>query len=141
MSDTAHRAWLAQALQRIEDPATPGADKHLVNDLDLRVRSRDREFKGNRWEDGASVPNQEYDHVNNVEQVLTSAVTGEVFELSIWNHLLVEGPQPFAIVATGDFEVIPADRDIDQDGLPDGWELWHRGDLSMDRNGDVDGDG
>jgi hypothetical protein len=122
-------------------PATPGADKHLVNDLDLRLRSRKREFKGNQWQNGASIPGANFDRVNNVEQVLVNAIPDEVFELTVWNHRLLEGPQPFALVVTGDFEEIPGDLDADQDGLPDGWELWHQGNLSLERTGDPDGDG
>jgi serine protease AprX len=122
-------------------PATPGADKHLVNDLDLRVRSRAREFRGNDWENGVSVQGGDFDHVNNVEQVLTTPTIHEVFELSVWNHQLVHGPQPFALVVTGDFEAIPPEEDTDQDGLPDGWELWQQGDLSLDADGDPDADG
>ncbi|MBL9171840.1 MAG: S8 family serine peptidase [Verrucomicrobiales bacterium] len=122
-------------------PATPGADKHLVNDLDLRVRSRAREFRGNDWENGASVQGGDFDHVNNVEQVLTTPAIHEVFELSVWNHQLVHGPQPFALVVTGDFEAIPPEEDTDQDGLPDGWELWQQGDMTLDADGDPDADG
>lgn len=35
----------------------------------------------------------------------------------------------------------PADVDSDGDGLPDGWELLHLGDLSGDGGDDLDGDG
>lgn len=122
-------------------PATPGADRHLVNDLDLRLRSRHREFKGNEFSAGVSTSGTEFDRVNNVEQILVMPQPGEVFELSVWSHRIIEGPQPFAVVVTGKFEPIASDRDSDADGLPDGWELLHTGDLSLEPQLDPDRDG
>lgn len=122
-------------------PATAGVDRHLVNDLDLRLRSRHREFKGNEFSAGLSASGAEFDRINNVEQILVMPQEGEVFELSVWSHRIIEGPQPFAVVVTGAFEPIPGDRDADGDGLPDGWELFHTGDLSFEPQVDPDHDG
>ena len=36
---------------------------------------------------------------------------------------------------------MPLNQDLDEDGLPDGWELWHFGSLSATGSQDPDGDG
>jgi hypothetical protein len=53
----------------------------------------------------------------------------------------VVGPQPFSVVATGDFEVISPNADSDGDGMPDYWEQWHWGNLTPSPEDDKDGDG
>lgn len=123
-----------------DHPATPGADQHLVNDLDLRVRTSLQAFKGNRLVDGQSVPGGDYDRLNNVEQVEWTPDRAETVEISVWAHRIVVGPQDFSLVATGDFEVIPWRQDEDQDGLPDFWEHWHFGNLARQPGDDADGD-
>ncbi len=119
-------------------PATPGAEQHLVNDLDLRVRTHDFSLKGNVFTNGQSLAGGDYDRLNNVEQVLWVPATNGIVEISVWAHLIATGSQDFALVATGDFEVIPPTQDEDSDGLSDGWELWHFGNLEQTANGDPD---
>jgi hypothetical protein len=122
-------------------PATPGADRHLVNDLDLRVRTPQVAMKGNRMSDGHSVTGGDYDRLNNVEQVEWTPDQPAIVEISVWAHQIVVGPQDFAIVATGDFTTISPEEDEDEDGLPDYWELWHFGHLSPQPGDDADADG
>lgn len=122
-------------------PAAPGADLHLVNDLDLRVRTPRLAMKGNRLLNGQSVPGGDYDRLNNVEQVEWTPDQAEIVELSVWAHRIVVGPQDFALIASGDFEAIAPSLDEDADGLPDFWELWHVGNLDPLPQDDPDGDG
>ena len=122
-------------------PASAGADRHLVNDLDLQIRSKTHRYRGNDLQGGISVEGGSFDRLNNVEQVKVTPTAGEVFEVSVWAHQIVQGPQPFALVVKGDFETLPLAQDLDEDGLPDGWELWHFGSLSATGSQDPDGDG
>lgn len=122
-------------------PAAPGADIALVNDLDLRVRTPQLTFKGNHWIDGQSAAGGAYDRLNNVEQVEWIPDPNAIVEISVWAHRIVVGPQDFALVIRGDFDLIPPDGDTDQDRLPDDWELWHFGDLAQDGDADPDQDG
>lgn len=122
-------------------PATPGADRQLINDLDLRVRTSELELKGNRLLDGQSAPGGDYDRLNNVEQVVWIPPQSGLVEISVWAQRIVVGPQPFSVVATGDFEVISPSADSDGDGLPDYWEEWHWGNLTPAPDEDPDGDG
>ena len=122
-------------------PATPGADQHLVNDLDFRVRKPQLALKVNRLTDAQSVPGGDFDRLNNVERVNLAPSEAEIVEISVWAHRIMIGPQDFALVATGDFEVISPQQDEDDDGLPDFWERWHFGDLTPRPDDDDDGDG
>lgn len=122
-------------------PATPGADRHLVNDLDLRVRTPDVEFKGNRWIAGRSTPGGDYDRLNNVEQVEWTPQRAGLVEIDVWAHRIVVGPQTFALVVTGDFEPVSAATDADGDGMPDVWEQWHFDNLDPLPEDDPDRDG
>lgn len=122
-------------------PATPGADQHLVNDLDLRVRTPSLALKGNHIRDGQSLSGGDFDRLNNVEQVVWTPAPGELLEVSVWARRIVVGPQDCALVASGEFEVIPLHQDQDADGLPDYWEHWHFGSLDARPEDDPDGDG
>ena len=122
-------------------PATAGADRHLVNDLDLRVRSLTEEYRGNVLADGHSVGGGEFDRINNVEQVRCPFSSQEIVEISVWAHGIPAGPQDFALVATGDFTEVTTDQDTDDDGLADYWEWWHFKNLTRTGAEDPDEDG
>lgn len=122
-------------------PATPGADKHLVNDLDLRLRAPQLELKGNVLSNGRSLPGGSFDRTNNVEQILWQPTAPGLMEVSVWAHLIVHGPQPFALAITGDIDEVPAGRDSNENGLPDFWEQWHGAGPAWRADGDEDGDG
>jgi hypothetical protein len=119
-------------------PAAPGADRHLVNDLDLRVRTQHRTLRGNPSNAHPSAP---HDRLNNVEQIELMPETPGLVEVSVWAHRIVIGPQDFALVITGDFEELNPSSDTDADGLPDVWEEWHFGNLEASPSLDPDNDG
>ncbi len=122
-------------------PATPGADRHLVNDLDLRMRTPRHSFKGNHLVDGQSAPGGAFDRLNNVEQIHWMPDRTGVVEISVWAQRIVVGPQDFALVITGPFEEISTLTDRDEDGLPDYWERWHFDGLEPLPGNDDDADG
>ncbi len=122
-------------------PATPGADRHLVNDLDLRMRTPRHSFRGNHRVDGQSVPGGAFDRLNNVEQIHWTPDRTGVVEISVWAHRIVVGPQDFALVIAGPFEEVSTLTDTDQDGLPDYWEQWHFDNLEPLPGNDDDADG
>ncbi|MCL5256693.1 MAG: S8 family serine peptidase [Chloroflexi bacterium] len=75
-------------------PADPSASVDLVNDLDLRIKAPDGAII---WGNGASGG----DTTNNVEGVrIASPVTG-TYEIGIRARNVPEGPQPFALAASG----------------------------------------
>lgn len=122
-------------------PATAGAGKQLVNDLDLLVRAPSLSFAGNALTDGWSYHGGGFDRTNNVEQVNWQAPSTGIVEISVWPHAIPEAEQDFAIVVTGDFSLWSLDRDDDGDALPDHWEMFHFGDLSTTATNDSDEDG
>jgi subtilisin family serine protease len=122
-------------------PATPGADRHLVNDLDLRVRTPGLELKGNHFVDGQSAPGGPHDRLNNVEQVQWTPDRTGLVQIDVWAHRVVVGPQGFALVATGDFTAVSIATDADADGHPDVWEEWYFGSLDPSPDADPDSDG
>jgi hypothetical protein len=74
---------------------------HLVNDLDLIVEHNGQTWLGNVWSGGQSVPGGSADRLNTLEQVrLTTAVDGPV-SIIVRAHNIPNGPQPFALVASG----------------------------------------
>jgi hypothetical protein len=121
-------------------PATAGADKQLVNDLDLSVRTPRTLYRGNVLSGGGSVPGGGPDRTNNVEQVVWQTPATGIVELSVSPHVIPQPTQDFALVVSGDFVPVPRDRDHDGDELPDYWELWHFGSLARVADGDDDGD-
>lgn len=87
-------------------PASPAASPALVNDLDLIVRVADtgEEYRGNQLDavTGLSVIGGAADQINNVEMVvLPGSISGEL-EIRVEASLIVEGPQGFALVVSGD---------------------------------------
>ena len=83
-------------------PSTPAAGTHLVNDLDLTVSGPDGTFVGNVFSAGQSVPGGSADRVNTVEQVLLSVPTPGDYTFTVASFTVPEGPQPFALVISGD---------------------------------------
>jgi hypothetical protein len=89
-------------------PGTLGAAKALVNDLDLEVIAPDgARYVGNRFgtfAQGQSIPNGSFDATNVEEAVyLKSPPIGEWTVRVVAGNVPV-GPQPFALVATGDLD-------------------------------------
>lgn len=89
-------------------PGTLGAAKALVNDLDLQVRAPDGTvYRGNHFApfaQAASLPGGRFDATNVEEAViLTAAKVGDWMVQVIGGNVPV-GPQPFALVATGNLD-------------------------------------
>jgi subtilisin family serine protease len=76
-------------------PASPSAEKTLVNDLDLVVKGPDGEILGNQMiAKGA-------DHVNNVENVVVAAPKGGTYTVTVKGYNIPQGPQRFSLVVSG----------------------------------------
>ena len=122
-------------------PSTPGAGKHLVNDLDLTVTTPGATYSGNVFDNGWSVAGGTTDRVNNVEQVAwLPDATGHV-QITVAPFVIPQPTQDFALVVSGDFAAAPAGQDSYADGLPDVWELANFPDLYRNVTGDADKDG
>jgi len=87
-------------------PSVPGASKHLVNDLDLIVRSpsggviyRGNQFIGGIGNSSESEPwPADRDSVNNVEGVTIGNATNQgIYTISVEGADVPQGPQPFAL--------------------------------------------
>jgi hypothetical protein len=87
-------------------PSTPAASLNLVNDLDLTVSGpKKKVWLGNVFADGQSVSSASGgspDRINNVEQVQLDNPAPGLYTVTIRPVNVPEGPQPFAIVVTGD---------------------------------------
>jgi serine protease AprX len=76
----------------------------LSNDLDLRVTAPGGEtYRGNRFSNGWSVPGGVGDQVNNVESVYIQEPTVGQWIVRVSGPNISHGPQPFALVVTGQF--------------------------------------
>jgi hypothetical protein len=82
-------------------PSTPAAAFNLVNDIDLEVTGPDGTFLGNVWSGGQSATGGSADRRNNVEQVLRNTPTAGLWTITLRSFTVPQGPQPFALVATG----------------------------------------
>ncbi len=77
-------------------PANPSAEKTLVNDLDLLVTGPDgKKVAGNHML-GATP-----DRINNVENVVVAAPTSGTYTVTVSGYNVPQGPQPFALVLSG----------------------------------------
>lgn len=83
-------------------PASPSASKALVNDLDLSVTAPNGTvYYGN---DFTSPYNSAYDRTNNVENVFIGSPAVGTYTITVRGYNIPNGPQPFAIFASGDFQ-------------------------------------
>jgi len=92
-----------------DPPASLVADVVLINDLDLTVLGPgDREWVGNnitsRDKNGDAFLTR--DRTNNKEQVELAYPTPGEYTVIVRGHHVPEGPQCYALVVTGDFEVL-----------------------------------
>jgi hypothetical protein len=90
-------------------PSTPAASLNLVNDLDLAVSGpKKKVWLGNVFADGHSVSSGSSgsggspDRLNTVEQVQLDNPAPGLYTVTIRPFNVPEGPQPFALVVTGD---------------------------------------
>jgi subtilase family serine protease len=84
-------------------PGALGADKALVNDLDLTVTAPDgvTSYLGNVFANGASVPGGSADRLNVEEQVLIRTAQQGLYTVTVTAYNVPYGPQPFAVVISG----------------------------------------
>ncbi len=104
------------------------ASPALVNDLNLEVVSPSgKVYRGNNFSDNVSVEGGDFDTKNPVENVfVNSPETGE-WEIRVHANNVPAGPQPFALVVTGELNTMISavaieDITVDDDGQsnPDG---------------------
>ncbi len=98
-------------------PSTPAASTNIVNDLDLIVSGPGGNFLGNVFSGGQSTTGGSADRLDTVEQVLLSNPPAGVYTVTVRSFTVPTGPQPFAVVVTGDLAgQCSVDADCD-DGL------------------------
>jgi len=83
-------------------PSTPAANPNLNNDIDLIVTGpTGTVWKGNVFSAGVSATGGAADRKNTLEQVLLSSPATGVYTVTVRSFNVPNGPQPFAIVVTG----------------------------------------
>jgi hypothetical protein len=83
-------------------PSTPAASVNLNNDLDLIVTGPTGTiWRGNVFSGGVSATGGTADRRNTVEQVLLAAPTAGTYTVTVRSFNVPNGPQPFALVVTG----------------------------------------
>ncbi len=83
-------------------PSTPAASPNLVNDLDLSLSGPNGTFLGNVFSAGQSTTGGSADRLNTLENVLLTLPTPGLWTITVTSYAVPDGPQPFALVATGD---------------------------------------
>jgi len=83
-------------------PSTPAAATNIVNDLDLIVTGpTGTVWRGNVFSAGVSATGGAADRKNTLEQVLLAAPAAGVYTVTVRSFNMPSGPQPFALVVTG----------------------------------------
>ncbi|HSS76613.1 MAG TPA: S8 family serine peptidase, partial [Thermoanaerobaculia bacterium] len=83
-------------------PSTPAASVNLNNDLDLIVTGpTGTVWRGNVFSGGVSATGGTADRRNTLEQVLLAAPAAGVYTVTVRSFNVPSGPQPFALVVTG----------------------------------------
>lgn len=83
-------------------PSTPAANPNINNDLDLIVTGpTGTVWRGNVFSGGASATGGTADRRNTLEQVLLAAPAAGVYTVTVRSFNVPNGPQPFALVVTG----------------------------------------
>ncbi|NOX63625.1 MAG: S8 family serine peptidase [Chloroflexi bacterium] len=86
-------------------PGSPTAGKALVNDLDLEVIAPNgTRYYGNQgvYQGGPCLREGKWDACNNVEGVIIPAAAYGTYRVIVHAYNIPQGPQPFALVVTGD---------------------------------------
>ncbi|MCP4902137.1 MAG: S8 family serine peptidase [bacterium] len=84
-------------------PSVAAANPTIINDLDLVVSGPDGTFYGNVFSSGQSNVGGSQDRINTLENVLIKVPTPGLWTITVTSFAVPNGPQPFALVATGDF--------------------------------------
>lgn len=83
-------------------PSTPAASVNLVNDLDLEVSGPTGTlWRGNVFSGGLSATGGTADRRNTLEQVLLNSPATGTYTVTVRGFNVPNGPQPFALVVTG----------------------------------------
>ena len=83
-------------------PSTPAASPNINNDLDLIVTGpTGTVWRGNVFSGGASATGGTADRRNTLEQVLLNSPATGVYTVTVRSFNVPSGPQPFAVVVTG----------------------------------------
>ncbi|HYO11717.1 MAG TPA: S8 family serine peptidase, partial [Thermoanaerobaculia bacterium] len=83
-------------------PSTPAANPNINNDLDLIVTGpTGTVWRGNVFSGGASATAGTADRRNTLEQVLIASPASGVYTVTVRSFNVPNGPQPFALVVTG----------------------------------------
>jgi len=82
-------------------PSTPAASPNINNDLDLIVSGPGGTFLGNVFSGGFSTTGGTADRRNTLEQVLISSPATGPYTVTVRSFNVPSGPQPFAVVVTG----------------------------------------
>ncbi len=85
-------------------PSTPAATRNLVNDLDLAVRSGSALYLGNVFSGGSSTGGGVRDSINVEECVFLTDPAPGAWTIEVRGAAIPFGPQPFALVITGDLD-------------------------------------
>jgi hypothetical protein len=83
-------------------PASTGASIALVNDLDLEVSTPSGTFLGNVYANGQSCAGGSADRRNVVECAQFNSPVAGSYTVTVRAYTTPHGPQPFAVVVTGD---------------------------------------
>jgi hypothetical protein len=83
-------------------PAIAAANPTIVNDLDLLVTGPTGTYYGNEFVSGQSVTGGSADRINTLENMLLSTPTPGLWKITVTSFSVPNGPQPFALVVTGD---------------------------------------
>jgi len=96
---------LRVALVWTDAPPELSADHQLVNDLNLEVRTPSGQlYYGNNFLSNYSRPNGTPDAINVVEMVRIEKPSVGTWNITVKGIEIPEGPQPYALVITGDME-------------------------------------
>jgi len=83
-------------------PSTPAASVNINNDVDLIVTGpTGTVWRGNVFSGGVSAAGGAADRRNTLEQVLLAAPAAGVYTVTVRSFNVPSGPQPFALVVTG----------------------------------------
>jgi hypothetical protein len=85
-----------------DPPSTPLAASNLINDLDLVVSDGSSTYLGNVWSGGQSVTGGSADDVNVEENVRRATPLTGTWTIEVHGGNVPMGPQPFALVVSGD---------------------------------------
>lgn len=102
-------------------PSTPVAATNLVNDLDLILEGPDGQRAGNALTGGESDLGGLPDRVNTLEKILVADPVAGSYTVRVQAFSVPQGPQPFALVVTGDVAVSTIFADGFESGDVSAW--------------------